>query len=392
MSARIGLGATSIVLNLIGMILNMLAFVLGLYLKHTTDIHKHFVSGSRYDIMISVIFAASIAMSLTNFLGIVVCSCALMTSGRGGCGSWLAMQMILLFLFAWLLLASGVLMLLETVRLETKLSLGLKASIGQYNVSLETKERVDRVQLEYQCCGSDNMSNWLTTEWINKSLVVNPNRIYLTGSEFVVNAVPFSCCNISAKTPCAHFPLPTFQEPTIYPAGCAAAVATSFRLMLCWYFGIGSIVAFFVTLILCVLVRSFFLANVAESERQERVALRAEKRALRLQGRQPLGQGRQPLGQGRQPLRQGRQPLRQARQPLRQARQPLRQARQPLLQPDFEEDDFEEEIEDEFDDGGYDDRRRPRRRRSRHSSRKRRHRSHGRRRHHRSNRRRYSSY
>ena len=69
----------------------------------------------------------------------------------------------------------------------------------------------------------------------------------LTGSEFVVNAVPFSCCNISAKTPCAHFPLPTFQEPTIYPAGCAAAVVTSFRLMLCWYFGIGSIVAFFVT-------------------------------------------------------------------------------------------------------------------------------------------------
>ena len=94
------------------MILNMFGFILGLYLKHTTDSHKHFVTGSRYDIMISVIFAASITMSLTNFLGIVVCSCALITSGRGGCGSWLAMQMILLFLFAWLLLASGVLMLL----------------------------------------------------------------------------------------------------------------------------------------------------------------------------------------------------------------------------------------------------------------------------------------
>ena len=113
MAFRSCLGASSVFVNLCMMILNMLAFGIGIYLDSSVDVHKHFIAGSRYDLMVRLIMGTGIILSVTNFLGVMVCSCALMTSaGRGGCGSWLAMQMLMLFVFAWLLLATGVVMMM----------------------------------------------------------------------------------------------------------------------------------------------------------------------------------------------------------------------------------------------------------------------------------------
>ena len=112
MSARVWLGIVSLLLNVIVMVLNMVSLMMGVYLTSTPDVHKYFLEGSRYEYIVSLIFASGILMMLTNFVGIIACSCALVTSGRGGCGSWLATHMIFLFLFAWLLLATGILLLM----------------------------------------------------------------------------------------------------------------------------------------------------------------------------------------------------------------------------------------------------------------------------------------
>jgi len=112
MSARVYLGILSLLLNVIVMILSIVSLMMGIYLSSTPDVHKYFVVGSRYGYIVSLIFASGILMLLTNFVGIIACSCALVTSGRGGCGSWLATHMIFLFLFDWLLLATGILLLM----------------------------------------------------------------------------------------------------------------------------------------------------------------------------------------------------------------------------------------------------------------------------------------
>ena len=61
--------------------------------------------------------------------------------------------------------------------MEIRISTGFNSSMLDYDESPEAKERIDRLQLEYQCCGFENLSNWVKTPWFNESLLRDHTHI-----------------------------------------------------------------------------------------------------------------------------------------------------------------------------------------------------------------------
>ncbi|KAL2077398.1 hypothetical protein ACEWY4_026902 [Coilia grayii] len=97
--------------------------------------------------------------------------------------------------------------------LEESLKIGLKNGIRFYK-DTDTpgrcfqKQTIDRLQLEFKCCGNNNFRDWFEVQWINSRYLdfSNPEirdrvRSNVDG-RYLMDAVPFSCCNPGSPRPC----------------------------------------------------------------------------------------------------------------------------------------------------------------------------------------------
>lgn len=72
-------------------------------------------------------------------------------------------------------------------------------SMSNYSTDGLTKTRLDIMQIELQCCGARNYTDWYAVNWYDTNFVkLNSMNIKLVGE------VPFSCCNIRTIFPCIH--------------------------------------------------------------------------------------------------------------------------------------------------------------------------------------------
>ncbi|XP_061941668.1 uncharacterized protein LOC107996610 isoform X5 [Apis cerana] len=115
-----------------------------------------------------------------------------------------------------------------TVQLRATLLEGMK----KYFTDISWKRRIDRIQVNMQCCGIDSSDDWHKTYWLQREFLVvdSPDILRYAKLDGSVTppVVPWSCCRIDVKGPCFHDPLqlPNPEQNSSYeslnPRGCLA--------------------------------------------------------------------------------------------------------------------------------------------------------------------------
>ncbi|CAH1973336.1 unnamed protein product [Acanthoscelides obtectus] len=75
---------------------------------------------------------------------------------------------------------------------------GITLAMKSYGNDSASKKRIDRLQIELQCCGSKGYDEWYNVTWMDKSLMKKGTVDNSEGN------TPFSCCSLASSFPCIH--------------------------------------------------------------------------------------------------------------------------------------------------------------------------------------------
>ncbi|XP_051936624.1 peripherin-2b [Hippocampus zosterae] len=163
--------------------------------------------------------------------------------------------------FNALLLLLALLCFLLQFAVYLTLSRGLDDSIRFYKDTdtpgrCYMKRTLDLTQIEFRCCGNVNFRDWFEVQWIsNRYLDMSDGRVkdrVLSNVEgkFLMDSVPFSCCNPGSPRPCiqhhltnnsAHYDYDHRTEDlNIWTRGCREALFSYFSGLMS---GAGALVA-----------------------------------------------------------------------------------------------------------------------------------------------------
>ncbi|XP_051900903.1 peripherin-2-like [Pristis pectinata] len=191
------------------------------------------------------LMVAGALSALVSLAGVRLCGDALdpgrLPRWKSLAGPYLALS----FLLTFLTLASSPLGYLMRGSLDASLKVGLRNGIRFYK-DTDTpgrcfqKRTVDLIQMEFQCCGNDGYRDWFEVQWIsNRYLDFNDKDVRdriksNVDGRYLINSVPFSCCNPSSPRPCiqhqitnnsAHFNYEVeSEELNIWMKGCREAL------------------------------------------------------------------------------------------------------------------------------------------------------------------------
>ncbi|KAL2094937.1 hypothetical protein ACEWY4_009656 [Coilia grayii] len=144
--------------------------------------------------------------------------------------------------------------------LESSLQTGLRNGIRFYK-DTDTpgrcfqKQTIDHLQMDFECCGNDDFRDWFEVQWISNryldfTLKDVKDRIKSNvDGRYLLDSVPFSCCNPTSPRPCIHTQLTNSsahynyeyqtEDLNIYIRGCREALLGYYMSLMN---GIGAVV------------------------------------------------------------------------------------------------------------------------------------------------------
>lgn len=155
--------------------------------------------------------------------------------------------------FNMLLLLTAFLCLLMRIPLQFTLAEGLKNAVRFYKDTdtpgrCYMKRTVDLMQMEFRCCGSKDFRDWFEIQWVsNRYLDFSAKEVRdRIGSnvdgQYLMDGVPFSCCNPSSPRPCiqyqmtnntAHYSYDHYTEDlNVWRRGCSEALLSYYGGMM----------------------------------------------------------------------------------------------------------------------------------------------------------------
>uniref|UniRef100_A0A3Q3WDW6 Peripherin-2 n=1 Tax=Mola mola TaxID=94237 RepID=A0A3Q3WDW6_MOLML len=151
--------------------------------------------------------------------------------------------------FNGLLLVTALLCFLMQFAMYLTLAEGLKNSIKFYK-DTDTpgrcfmKRTLDTTQIEFRCCGNNNFRDWFEVQWISNRYLdmsndaVKDRVLSNVEGKYLMDSVPFSCCNPGSPRPCiqhhltnnsAHYDYDfRMEELNIWNRGCREALFSYF--------------------------------------------------------------------------------------------------------------------------------------------------------------------
>ncbi|XP_046571098.1 photoreceptor outer segment membrane glycoprotein 2-like isoform X2 [Haliotis rubra] len=121
--------------------------------------------------------------------------------------------------------------------IQTSLHQGLYTALKMYKSDQGIKAAVDRLQLDFRCCGSKIYSDWFHVSWVsNKYLNTEHENVIknLRDGELITDSVPFSCCSVMSPRPCIHNHVNDskihkhYSDVTLYKHGCTSVLGDYF--------------------------------------------------------------------------------------------------------------------------------------------------------------------
>lgn len=137
--------------------------------------------------------------------------------------------------------------------LESSLKVGLKNSIRFYKDTdtpghCYQKQNIDYLQMEFQCCGNSDFRDWFEVQWIsNRYLDFSSKEVKdriksNVDGRYLIDGVPFSCCNPSSPRPCIQYQLTNnsahynydhqTEELNLYLRGCRETLVSYYTSLM----------------------------------------------------------------------------------------------------------------------------------------------------------------
>ncbi|XP_062863755.1 photoreceptor outer segment membrane glycoprotein 2 [Trichomycterus rosablanca] len=253
-------------LNWISVVTGIIIFSLGLFLKVEINKQRELMAKRDIHSVPNMLIAVGLIACVINFVGGKICyDCA-------DTNKYLRWKLLMLpyiictFFFTLCLLIGALMCYTMHVELNESLALGLHNAIRYYK-DTDTpgrcflKRTVDLLQIQFQCCGNTGHKDWFQIQWISnryldmsKKEVVDRLQSNVDG-KYLVDGVPFSCCNINSPRPCiqhqitnnlAHFNYDyQTDELNLWSKGCHQALleyytnilhSIGLTVLLIWFF------------------------------------------------------------------------------------------------------------------------------------------------------------
>lgn len=103
---------------------------------------------------------------------------------------------------------------------------GIMEAMNNYSSNSEFKTSIDKLQLQFECCGSKHYNEWYNIAWYDTNLIKNKEKSYQ-------QSTPFSCCSKRSTFICIHHGIESNSLPyrysrdlnfSISPFGCTTAI------------------------------------------------------------------------------------------------------------------------------------------------------------------------
>ncbi|XP_059201697.1 rod outer segment membrane protein 1b [Centropristis striata] len=220
-------------------------FCLGVYIKTELLRRDEVLDNTSMHVVPNILMIVGLASIGTNWVATRVCQDSLdparFPRWKILLLAWFAVAAVLCFL----LISVVVLSFALQGSLEESLKVGLRNGIRFYKDTdvpgrCFQKETIDRLQIEFRCCGNNNFKDWFEVQWVSNryldftSQEVKDRIRSNVDSRYLLDGVPFSCCNPASPRPCLRYHLTDnrahynyeyqTEELNLYNRGCRQAL------------------------------------------------------------------------------------------------------------------------------------------------------------------------
>ncbi|KAE8607628.1 hypothetical protein XENTR_v10011226 [Xenopus tropicalis] len=210
---RVKLAQTLWLLSWLSVLVGCLTFGMGIFLKVQLWIHNEVMDNTAaHAVPNTVITAGLVGILLGIYAGKISQASMEVTKYQ----RWKSF-MLAFFFFAILscLVCLAALVLSVALRgtLEESLKIGLRNAIRFYKDTdtpgrCYQKRSMDKLQMDFQCCGNNHPKDWFEVQWIsNRYLDFSSKEVKdriksNVDGRYLMDSVPFSCCNPNSPRPC----------------------------------------------------------------------------------------------------------------------------------------------------------------------------------------------
>ncbi|XP_037128074.1 peripherin-2b [Syngnathus acus] len=245
---------------------SVLLFGLGVFFKVELRKRSELMDENESHLVPNLLILAGLLACALNSFGAKVCHDSLDPLKFSKWKPMLRKFLLLCCVFNILMLLLALLSFLMQFAVYLTLSQGLKNSIRFYK-DTDTpgrcfmKRTLDLTQIEFRCCGNVNFRDWFEVQWISNRYLdmsngeVKDRVLSNVDGKFLMDSVPFSCCNPGSPRPCiqhhltnnsAHYDYDhRTEELNIWTRGCREALFSYFSGLMT---GVGVLVSAFVLL------------------------------------------------------------------------------------------------------------------------------------------------
>ncbi|XP_005158919.1 photoreceptor outer segment membrane glycoprotein 2 isoform X1 [Danio rerio] len=233
------------VLNWISVVTGIILFSLGIFLKVEIYKRQDLMAEGQLQSVPNMLIVVGLIACVINFLGGKICYDCVDSSRFLHWKLVMLPYIICMFFFTLSVLVGALMCYSMHSQLEESLTLGLRDAMRYYK-DTDTpgrcflKRTVDLLQMQFQCCGNEGFRDWFQIQWVSNRYLDMSQREVVdrlrsnVESKYLMDGVPFSCCNVNSPRPCiqhqisnnsAHFNYDyQTEELNLWMRGCRQAL------------------------------------------------------------------------------------------------------------------------------------------------------------------------
>uniref|UniRef100_A0A452GJX3 Peripherin-2 n=1 Tax=Gopherus agassizii TaxID=38772 RepID=A0A452GJX3_9SAUR len=253
-------------MNWFSVFAGIIVFSMGLFLKIELRKRSEVMDNSESHLVPNSLILMGILSCTFNALAGKICYDSLDPTKFAKWKPLLKPYLVLCFFFNCLIFFIALICFLMRGSLETTLAYGLKNGMKFYR-DTDTpgrcfmKKTIDMLQIEFRCCGNNGFRDWFEIQWISNryldfgSKEVKDRIKSNVDGKYLVDGVPFSCCNPSSPRPCIQYQVTNnsahysydyqTEELNLWNRGCRDALLLYFSSMMSSMGGVVLFVWFF---------------------------------------------------------------------------------------------------------------------------------------------------
>ncbi|XP_008571403.1 PREDICTED: peripherin-2 [Galeopterus variegatus] len=205
-------------MNWLSVLAGIIIFSLGLFLKIELRKRSEVMNNSESHFVPNSLIGMGVLSCVFNSLAGKICYDALDPAKYAKWKPWLKPYLVVCVLFNIALFLVALSCFLLRGSLESTLAQGLKSGMKYYR-DTDTpgrcfmKKTIDMLQIEFKCCGNNGFRDWFEIQWIsNRYLDFSSKEVKdriksNVDGRYLLDGVPFSCCNPNSPRPCIQYQL-----------------------------------------------------------------------------------------------------------------------------------------------------------------------------------------